>query len=136
MSQLCKLPGWVARRQEIAQRYDAAFAEMPAVEPLGVRGDVSHAYHLYVIRLDVTRAKVFAALRAEGIGVNVHYIPVHLHPYYRSRFGYCKGDLPNAESAYERILTLPIYPEMSEKDVEDVILATHKVTDAYIYSEQ
>lgn len=141
MSQLCKLPGWVARRQEIAQRYDAAFAEMPAVEPLGVRDDVSHAYHLYMIRLDVTRlqvtrAEVFAALRAEGIGVNVHYIPVHLHPYYRSRFGYGKGDLPNAESAYERILTLPIYPKMSEKDVEDVVLTIHKVADAYIYSEQ
>ncbi|TEU12253.1 MAG: UDP-4-amino-4,6-dideoxy-N-acetyl-beta-L-altrosamine transaminase [Anaerolineales bacterium] len=141
MSQLRKLPGWVARRQEIARHYDAAFAEIPAVDPLGVRDDVSHAYHLYVTRLDLaqlraTRAEVFTALRAEGIGVNVHYIPVHLHPYYCNRFGYGKGDLPSAESAYERILTLPMYPKMSEKDVEDAILAIHKVAGAYSYVDQ
>ena len=106
MTQLSKLPGWVARRQEIARRYDEAFAEMPAVEPLAVRDDVCHAYHLYVIRLDpkelqATRAQIFAALRAEGIGVNVHYIPVHLHPFYREQFGTGLGLCPMAEEAYE-----------------------------------
>ena len=135
-SQLCKLPGWVARRQEIARRYDTAFAEIPAVEPLGVRDDVSHAYHLYVIRLDLTqlratRTEVFAALRAEGIGVNVHYIPVHLHPFYRQRFGIRPGDCPVAEAAYERLLSLPIFPGMSDRDVEDVIAAVCKVYNAY-----
>ena len=134
MSQLRKLPGWVGRRQEIARRYDAAFAEIPTVEPLGVRGDVSHAYHLYVICVDVTqlratRAEVFAALRAEGIGVNVHYIPVHLHPFYREHFGTGPGLCPTAEAAYERILTLPIFPRMSDDDVEDVIAAVQKVTE-------
>lgn len=136
MSQLRKLPDWVKRRQEIARCYDAAFAEMPAVEPLEVRKDVSHAYHVYMIRLNlaqlrVTRAKVFSALRAERIGVNVHYIPVHLHPFYRKRFGTEPGLCPVAEAAYERLITLPIFPQMGDKDVDDVISAVHKVTEAY-----
>ena len=90
-SQLRQLPGWVERRREIAGAYDAAFAGMPAVRPLTVRPDVYHAYHLYVIRLDlkrlsVSRDNIFRALRAEGIGVNVHYLPVPLHPFYRETF--------------------------------------------------
>lgn len=133
ISQLRKLPEWVKRRQEIAKRYDEAFAEIPCVEPLAVCNDVSHAYHLYMIRLDlaqlqVTRAKVFSALRAEGIGVNVHYIPVHLHPFYRERFGTGPGLCPVAEAAYERLISLPIFPRMSNTDIEDVIAAVHKVT--------
>jgi len=136
MSQLRKLPGWVARRQEIARRYDAAFAEIPAVEPLSVREDVSHAYHLYVIQLDLTqlqatRSEVFAALRAEGIGVNVHYIPVHLHPFYRERFGIGPGLCPVAEAAYEQLISLPMFPAMTDEDVEDVVMAISKVISAY-----
>lgn len=136
MSQLFKLPGWVARRQEIARRYDEAFAELPAVGPLGVRGDVSHAYHLYMIRLDldqlkVDRARVFTALLAEGIGVNLHYIPVHLHPFYRERFSTGPGLCPVAEAAYERLITLSIFPRMSDGDVEDVIAAVRRVMEAY-----
>jgi len=136
LSQLNKLPGWVKRRQEIAQKYDAAFAEFPAIRPLKVRADVSHAYHLYVVRFDLkqlraTRAEIFTALRAEGIGVNVHYIPVHLHPFYRERFGTGPGLCPVAEVAYEEIVTLPIFPRMSANDVEDVITAVCKVVRAY-----
>jgi perosamine synthetase len=136
ISQLLKLPAWVRRRQAIALRYDAAFAHMSAVRPLAVRPEVSHAYHLYVIRLEierlrVDRAAVFSALRAEGIGVNVHYIPVHLHPYYRRTFGTAPGDCPVAEAAYERILSLPIFPAMTDDDAEDVIRAVGKVTEAY-----
>jgi len=136
ISQLLKLPGWVARRQEIARRYDAAFVEMPAVGQLGVRDYVSHAYHLYVIRLDlaqlrVTRADVFSALRAEGIGVNVHYIPVHLHPFYRERFGTGPGLCPVAEAAYERLISLPMFPAMTDKEVGNVIMAVSKVISAY-----
>lgn len=132
LNQLRKLPEWVKRRREIAQRYDEAFAGIPAVEPLKVRNDVSHAYHLYMIRLDlsqlqVTRAKVFSALRAEGIGVNVHYIPVHLHPFYRERFGTGPGLCPVAEAAYERLITLPIFPAMTDADVDAVIRAVCKV---------
>ena len=136
LSQLRKLPAWVKRRQEIAQRYNAAFAGVPAVRPLGVRAQVCHAYHLYVVLLDMTRLRatrgqVFAALRAEGIGVNVHYIPVHLHPFYRERFGTGLGLCPVAEAAYERIVTLPIFPHMSDDDVDDVIAAVHKITCYY-----
>ena len=136
MSQLHKLPEWVARRQEIAQRYNAAFAVMPAVHPLAVREDASHAYHLYVIHLDLeelraTRPQIFAALRAEGIGVNVHYIPAHLHPFYRERFGTGPGICPVAEAAYERMITLPIFPTMSDNDVADVIAAVRKVLEVY-----
>jgi len=136
MSQLCKVPGWVTRRQDIARRYDEAFAEMPALEPLVVRENISHAYHLYVVRLNTmqlgaTRGQVFAALRAEGIGVNVHYVQAHMHPFYRERFGTGPGLCPVAESAYERLLTLPIFPGMNGDDVEDVITAVCKVIEAY-----
>ena len=136
LSQLAKLAGWVARRQAIAERYDLAFARMPGVRPLRVKAEVEHAYHLYVIQLDpavlrADRARVFAALRAENIGVNVHYLPVHLHPYYRETFGTSEGLCPVAEAAYERILSLPIFPAMSDDDVNDVIEAVWKVLSAY-----
>jgi len=135
LSQLRKLSAWVKRRQEIAQRYDVAFSEVPAVRPLGVRAEVSPAYHLYVVRLDltrlqVTREQVFAALRAEGIGVNVHYIPVHLHPFYRKRFGTGPGLCPVAEAVYEQIISLPIFPQMTDADVDDVVKAMRKVLGA------
>jgi perosamine synthetase len=136
LSQLRKLPGWVKRRQAIAQRYDEAFADLPVVQPLTVREEVSHAYHLYMVQLDlerlsVDRAQVFTALVAEGIGVNVHYIPVHLHPFYRENFGTGPRLCPVAEAAYERLITLPMFPRMSDEDVGDVIMAVRKVTEAY-----
>lgn len=136
LSQLRKLPRWLTRRQEIARHYDAAFYGVPAVRPLHVRADVSHAYHLYVIRLDcqqlrTTRTEVFKALRAEGIMVNVHYIPVHLHPYYRQRLGCREGECPVAESIYNQLISLPIFPAMTDKDVKDVIKAVDKVIAAY-----
>jgi perosamine synthetase len=133
LSQLAKLPAWIARRREIAARYDAAFADLPPVQPLAVGEHVGHAYHLYVIRIDIDwlgrdRAEVFAALRAEGIGANVHYIPVHLHPFYRDRFGTRPGLCPMAEAAYERIVSLPVFPGMTDQDVDRVIEAVWKIT--------
>lgn len=135
LSQLAKLDGSIARRKEIARRYDAAFAELP-LRPVAPRPGNDHVYHLYVVLLGleslrVGREQVYAALRAEGIGVNVHYIPVHLHPYYRERLGTAPGTLPVAEDAYERMLTLPLFPAMSDRDVEDVIAAVRKVTGAF-----
>jgi perosamine synthetase len=136
MSQLGKLPEWVARRQAIAQQYDQAFAAMPAVQPLQKRPNNSHAYHLYVVRIDIeqpgiNRAGLFAALRAEGIGVNVHYIPVHLHPFYRQHFGTGPDLCPIAEEAYEQIVSLPIFPAMSDADVSKVLEAIEKVLNWY-----
>jgi perosamine synthetase len=126
ISQLRKLPDWIKRRQEIAGNYNEALAEINAVEPLGLLPDISHAYHLYVVRLLSerplkTRRSIFKALREEGISVNVHYIPVHLHPFYRTRFGTGPGLCPIAEEAYEHLITLPIYPKMTSDDVEYVM---------------
>lgn len=137
ISQLRKLPQWIARRREIAQRYNTAFAKTPPVEPLHVRGNAFHAYHLYVVRLNLepgqaTRADIFDALRAEGIGANVHYIPVHLHPYYRQRFGTEPERYPEAEAAYEQIISLPLFPAMADDDVHDVIRSVEKVARALI----
>jgi perosamine synthetase len=133
--QLSHLRPWVQRRQQIARMYDRAFVGIPEVRPPAVRSDVSHAYHLYVVRLQTERlradrATIFSALRAEGIGVNVHYIPVPWHPFYQ-RLGHQKGSWPRAEDAYERMISLPIFPAMSDSDVEDVIEAVRKVISAY-----
>jgi len=141
LSQLTKLPQWLARRRAIARRYDAAFKDCPAIRPLAVRADVEHGYHLYVVQLDgnflaADRLQLFAALRAEGIGVNVHYLPVHLHPYYRDQFATGEGLCPNAEAAYEKILSLPIFPAMTDGDVDDVIEACWKVVTHYGHRRQ
>ncbi|HEY7060812.1 MAG TPA: UDP-4-amino-4,6-dideoxy-N-acetyl-beta-L-altrosamine transaminase [Chloroflexota bacterium] len=135
LSQLGKLDGWVARRRAIAARYTAAFANCPAIEPPPVLPDRESAWHLYVIRLNLerlraTRVDVFRALRAENIGVNVHYVPVPWHPYYRE-LGYARGQWPVAEAAYERMLSLPLFPAMTDADVDDVIAAVQKVVGHY-----
>lgn len=128
IGQLRKLPGWLERRRAIAKRYDAAFAGIDGVEPLAVREGRLHAYHLYVVRVDAKdRGDAYRALRAEGILVNVHYVPVHRHPFYVRRFGTGPGQCPVAEAAYERILSLPMFPAMTDEDVEDVIEAVGKV---------
>jgi len=132
ISQLTKLSDWVKRRQDIAKKYDKVFSSMPEITPLYVRKDVSHAYHLYVIRLNlekikVDRAKIFSALRMMNIGVNVHYIPVHMHPFYQQKLGTKHGMCPVAEKAYEEIMSIPIFPKMNDNDVNDVIKGVKKV---------
>jgi perosamine synthetase len=136
LNQLKCLSGWIERRRAIARRYDDAFASLTDVKPLALRSSRQHAYHLYVIRLNkhglsADRGRVFAALRAEGIGANVHYLPVYLHSFYRDRFGTRTGYCPRAESAYEEILSLPIFPGMSDEDANDVIEALWKVVTSY-----
>jgi perosamine synthetase len=136
LSQLKKLEANLLRRREIAARYAAAFCNLSALVPTGVRADVIPAWHLYPIRLNLEKLKtgrtqVFRALRAENIGVNVHYIPVHLHPYYRERFGYRGDEYPIAEDAYERLISLPMFHAMTDEDVEDVIVAVKKVVQAF-----
>jgi dTDP-4-amino-4,6-dideoxygalactose transaminase len=83
-------------------------------------------------KLKAGRQEVFEALREENIGINVHYVPVHLHPFYQREFGYKRGDYPRAEAYYERAITLPLFPGMNDEDAEDVIKALHKVIGYYL----
>jgi perosamine synthetase len=104
---------------------------LPAIEAPAVREGVNPAWHLYPIRLNLEmltagRAEIFRALRAENIGVNVHYIPVHRHPYYRERLNSAER-YPIAEDAYERLISLPMFHAMTAQDVDDVIHALKKV---------
>jgi perosamine synthetase len=135
LSQLTSLAENLARRREIAMQYAAAFRDLSQVIPATVRAEANPAWHLYPIRVDlaaltVDRGQIFRALRAENIGVNVHYIPVHLHPYYRG-LGHRDGECPIAEAAYERLISLPMFHGMTDADVGDVIRAVSKVILSY-----
>src|ERR1035437_946764 len=135
LSQLEKLDANLARRRAIAAQYAEAFRDFSAIVAPAVREDVNPAWHLYPIRLNLGtlsagRGEVFRALRAENIGVNVHYIPVHQHPYYRER-SKSKESYPVAEDAYERLISLPMFHSMTVQDVEDVIHALRKVVTHY-----
>jgi len=191
ISQLQKLPKFLKRRCEIAALYDEALADIPGIEPLGLRADVltakhfakhqtpgdihsssdamrhvypveslpngirspfhrgegystgapcsmpsNHAYHLYVVRLSLSdltagRSAIFSDLREMGIGVNVHYIPVHLHPYYRECFGHREGEYPVSEKLYRQLISLPIYPAMHGQDIGRVVEAVREVVNNY-----
>ncbi len=122
VSQMRKLPRFLARRREVAAVYDAAFAARPVVAPLARRTGAEHAYHLYVVQMP-DRDAAFVRLREAGVGVNVHYVPVHLHPYYRRTFGTGPGLCPVAEAAYERILSLPLHQGLSDADAARVVEA-------------
>jgi perosamine synthetase len=136
LRQLTKLEHNLARRRQIAARYSTAFHPMRGLAPPQVRHDVNPAWHLYPIRLELEglsadRDRIAGALRAENIGVNVHYVPVHLHPYYRERFGYGGGEYPVAEDAYQRLISLPMFHGMSDDDTGDVVRAVEKVLAAF-----
>jgi perosamine synthetase len=136
LSQLGRLDSFIARRREIAARYLAELADVPEITLPVTRAYVTPVYHLFVIQLNlemlnVGRARIYDALRAENIGVGVHYIPVHLHPFYQREYGYAAGDFPVAEAYYARALTLPLFPAMSDTDVSDVIHAVRKVIEYY-----
>jgi len=126
LSQLSRLDEFLADRREVALAYDKAFAGHSLVRPLEVRPETLHAYHLYVVRVDFAAAgldkeTVYRRLLDAGIGVNVHYVPVHLHPYYRQRFKTSEGLCPVAERAYEDIFSLPMFPGLSTADVARVV---------------
>jgi perosamine synthetase len=133
LRQLAKLPSMLARRQAIAAHYDARLAGHALLTPPARRAGASHGFHLYVVQVPpgVDRGEVFRRLRAEGIGVNVHYLPVYLHPFYRERFGHQPGLCPAAEAAYARILSLPVFPAMTESDLGDVVAAADKIAAAF-----
>ena len=134
--QLNKLEQMQKRREEIAKSYNEAFENMYEIIIPTVKKYVGHAWHLYPVQINtnligIDRAKFIDALKAENIGTSVHFIPIHLHSYYRDRYGFKQGDLPNAESVYNHEISLPIYPRMTDNDVEDVIIAVKKLVDYY-----
>ncbi|MEZ6084430.1 MAG: UDP-4-amino-4,6-dideoxy-N-acetyl-beta-L-altrosamine transaminase [Phycisphaerae bacterium] len=131
-SQMSKLGSWLDRRSEIARAYDAAFESISGIDPLRNFANRTHAYHLYVIRIEaaatgIDRERAFEALRAEGIGVNVHYRPVHQLALYANDAAGGNANCPRAESVYAQMLSLPIFPKMTDDDVADVIAACQKV---------
>lgn len=134
-SQLAKLAGWLDRRRELAASYRQALADLAMVQLPVEREGCASAWHLYPVRLHLetlkaSRAQVFAALKAENIGVNVHYIPIPWMTDY-TQLGYERGQWPVAEGEYERLLSLPMYPTMTDADLADVVEALHKVWRAY-----
>ncbi len=137
LRQLSKLESNLARRRDIAGKYREGLRGLPGIVLPMVRDEALPAWHLYPIRLNLdslsrSREEVFQALRAENIGVTVHYIPVHLHPYYRERFGYKGGDFPLAEYAYERLISLPMFHGMNDADARSVMEAVEKVIAFYL----
>jgi dTDP-4-amino-4,6-dideoxygalactose transaminase len=114
------------RREEIVARYDAAFSQMPELQPPTVRDDVESAHHLYVLRLvqerlNISRDDFIRALADLGVTASVHFIPIHVHPYYRDTYGYRPDDFPVAWNAFQRMLSLPLYSRMADEDVDHVI---------------
>ena len=131
-SQLKRLEANLKRREAIAMTYAQRLANLPGLRLPQASPDVRAVWHLYPVRVDAAefstdREAVFRALQAEGIGVQVHYIPVHFHSYYRKTFGHGPGDFPIAEKAYSQLISLPLFHGMSDADAEDVIAAVEKV---------
>ena len=138
ISQFKKLDRFIARRREIAARYDTVFADIPGMGLPPKDDKKRHAYHLYPLlidysRLKVTKAEFFNSLRALGIGVQVHYVPVHLLGYYRERYGYGPGCFPRAESFYDKVLSIPIYPKLTDEDQDYVI---EKILETLTHSQK
>lgn len=134
--QLDKLEAMTCRRLEIAASYNMAFREHPSLEIPKCAPYTTHCYHLYIIRLNldqltIDRNTFINYLRDANIGVSVHWIPLHIHPYYREMYGYKPEDFPVASQQYERIISLPIYPTMSDTDVNDVISAVKQIADTF-----
>lgn len=128
LSQLKKLDTWIKKRNEIAKKYTHFFSTRDLVSPLKKHNDIVHAYHLYIVQLDFekigkSKPEVFSEFKSLGIHLNVHYIPVHLHPFYRKNFATFKGLCPVSETAYEKILSIPVFPAMSREDIYRVCSA-------------
>jgi len=129
---LARLPEFNAKRMRLAERYTQAFSRLPQVETPSVRSDATSNWHLYVLRLRLERLRISRdvfvdELKKRGIGSAVHYYPVHYHPYYRERFGFRKGDYPVAEAEFERLISLPLFPKMTEADVDRVVGAVEAI---------
>jgi dTDP-4-amino-4,6-dideoxygalactose transaminase len=144
LRQLEKLPQFQTRRREIVRRYNGAFREYEELQTPVEREHVEHSWHIYTLRLNAgrfrsgtsmppsdVRDRFIEQLTARNIGTSVHFIPVHLHRYYRKKYGYAPGDFPVAFEAYQRIVSLPLYPRMTDRDVDDVIRAVRDVIESW-----
>ena len=132
LSQLNKLDGFIERRRELAARYDRLLASLPLTLP-SPQPEAESAWHLYVVRLQLDRIKlshrqVFEGLRAAGVGVNLHCIPVHLQPYYRD-LGFAEGDFPQAERYYAEAISLPLFPLLSDEQQDFVVEQLRRLTE-------
>lgn len=132
LGQLERLDQLQAERAAQARRYAAAFSELPWIDGGHAERPDEHAWHLYIVRLRLdrlgcTRNKFIEALKAENIGTSVHFIPLHLHPYYRKRFDFSPESFPNAFDLYERSISLPLHPGLTADDQGDVIGAVKKI---------
>lgn len=135
LSQIKKLDDFILKRREIVNKYNEAFKDLKEIVTPFENEYSKSGHHIYVLLLNLDKLKcgrkeIFEALQAENIGVNVHYLPVYLHPYYK-KLGYKKGECPVAEDIYNRMITIPLFPSMSDKDVKDVIKAVKKVLNYY-----
>jgi len=136
LEQLKKCDRFWEQRARIAAAYSDGFAAVPEIQRPVCAAYSQHAWHLYVIQLEterlrINRAEFITALKDQGIGTSVHFIPLHLHPYYRDTFGYKPDDFPNATAAYDRIISLPIYPKMTSGDISRVIDAVRSIVLQY-----
>ena len=136
LSQLKKIDKFIKRRREIVAKYNEAFKDTEEIITPTERNYVKSAWHIYVIQLclgelKVDRKRIFGTLRKEEIGVQVHYSPLHLQPFYKKKFGYKKGNFPIAENYYQRAITLPLYPKMTNKDIARVIKTVKKIINSY-----
>lgn len=128
LQQLKKLPRFQERRREIVARYHAAFSARSELRVPTERAGIESAWHIYPLRLNldtltIGRNQFIEEMKARRIGTSVHFIPIHLHPYYRDKYGYAPGDFPVAYAHYQRLVSLPLHPRLSDDDVQDVIEA-------------
>ncbi len=135
--QLPRVDKYWKRRQEIWNRYNEAFKDLPVFTPASVEPDTRHAYHLYTLLLDmdnlkITRDEFLDEMTKRNIGVGVHYIALHLHPYYQKAFGYGRGDFPNAEWISDRTVSLPLSAKLTDGDVENVIEAAREIIESNV----
>jgi len=136
LHQLDRLNGFQKRRREVVAAYEKGFGELLAIQLPIERPEVESSWHLYVIRLNPGRINIdrnafIEELKIRNIGTSVHYLPVHMHPFYRDKYGYKPEDCPVAADAYSRMLTLPLHPGLSDQDVLDVVEAVQDIVHTF-----
>jgi dTDP-4-amino-4,6-dideoxygalactose transaminase len=136
LHQLDRLASFQKRRREIVTAYEKGFQDLTALQLPVERPEVESSWHLYVIRLNLDQLRIdrntfIEELKVRDIGTSVHYLPVHMHPFYRDKYGYKPEDCPVAADAFSRMLTLPLHPGLADQDVQDVIEAVRDIVHTF-----